>query len=251
MKKEKEKEKVRSLKPLYQPVVPLKIFQTWHTKDLPPLMAENVKILKNSHPHFEYFLFDDDDCRRFIQTHFNNDVLEAFDTLIPGAYKADLWRYCVLYIHGGIYLDIKYQIVEGFRLIVLTEKEHFVCDREENGIQGIYNGVMVCKQGNPILLQCIQQIVKNVKDRFYGLNYLQPTGPQLLSLFLDPSHKDVDLFLHILENEKKTLNYIIVNKDNIYYLQSYDEYRREQNIYSKEIHYDYLWRHRNIYKMKS
>ena len=35
------------------------------------------------------------------------DVLNAYDSLIPGAYKADLFRYLVLYREGGVYLDCK------------------------------------------------------------------------------------------------------------------------------------------------
>ena len=86
----------------YKPIIPLKIFQTWYTKDLPQAMKERVENLKTIHPRFEHFLFDDNDCRQFIQDHFNTDILNAYDKLIPGAYKADLWRCCVLYIHGGI-----------------------------------------------------------------------------------------------------------------------------------------------------
>lgn len=38
--------------------------------------------------------------------HFPSEVLEAFDILIPGAFKADLFRYCVLFIYGGVYADV-------------------------------------------------------------------------------------------------------------------------------------------------
>ena len=31
------------------------------------------------------------------------ETLWCFDRLIPGAFKADLWRYCVMYITGGIF----------------------------------------------------------------------------------------------------------------------------------------------------
>ena len=30
----------------------------------------------------------------------------AWSTLRAGAAKADLWRYCALYVHGGVYLDL-------------------------------------------------------------------------------------------------------------------------------------------------
>jgi len=237
-----------NLKKVYCPVIPLKIFQTWHTKILPPFMKENIEILKKKHPNFEHFLFDDEDCRNFIEKYFDKEVVEAFDSLIPGAYKADLWRYCVLYIHGGIYLDIKYQLVEGFLLIALTEKEHFVRDRKHSDISGIYNGVMVCKPNNPILLQSINQIIENIKNNFYGLNPLQPTGPQLLSKIIKDKDVDVDLYIHCFIEKDNNEKNIIVNEKNIYLLESYHEYRDEQKINGNTDHYRYLWRNRKIYK---
>ena len=117
------------LKQNYNSVIPLNIFQTWHTKNLPPLMRNAVNRIKALNPRFKHALYDDVDCREFIKTNFPVNVLNAYDGLIPGAYKADLWRYCILYINGGIYLDIKYNCTNNFKLIALTEKEYFVrCD---------------------------------------------------------------------------------------------------------------------------
>ena len=56
-----------------------------------------------------HYLYNDDDCRAFIRDAFPPDVVAAYDLLIPTAFKADLWRYCVLYKFGGVYLDIKYK----------------------------------------------------------------------------------------------------------------------------------------------
>ena len=55
-------------------------------------------------------------CREFIKNNFDLDILNAYDILKPGAFKADLWRCCILYIYGGIYLDIKYGCFAGFKL---------------------------------------------------------------------------------------------------------------------------------------
>ena len=56
-----------------------------------------------------HYLFHDQDCRSFIEREYPPDVLMAYDRLIPTAFKADLWRYCVLYKYGGAYLDVKYK----------------------------------------------------------------------------------------------------------------------------------------------
>jgi mannosyltransferase OCH1-like enzyme len=101
--------------------IPLNIFQTWHTKNLPSFMAKNIENLQKINPEFKYQLFDDNDCLDFIHDNYDTDVLNAYNMLIPGAFKADLWRYCILYKYGGIYLDIKYNCINDFKLITVTK----------------------------------------------------------------------------------------------------------------------------------
>ena len=123
------------------------------------------------------------DCRGFINDNFNVDVLYSYDTLVPGAFKADLWGYCILYKLGGVYLDIKYKWINGFKLIALTTDEHFVRDRCVEVVLNrlaIYNALMICKPGNEILLKCINRVVENVRNRFYDTSALDITGPIMM-----------------------------------------------------------------------
>jgi mannosyltransferase OCH1-like enzyme len=232
------------LKGNYNPVIPLKIFQTWYTKDLPPKMKQTVDNLKASHPRFEHYLFDDNDCREFIKNHFDSDVLNAYDCLIPGAYKADLWRCCVLYIHGGIYMDIKLRCINGFHLIELTENNHFVKDRDPP--LTIYNALMVSQKGNPFLWKAIWRIVINVKKRFYGRNPLEPTGPWMLGKILlrNGIRQNIDL------QHYQGGGYIIY-KNRFIISTEYPEYNRERSETYKNIktkRYSDLWHERKIYK---
>ena len=153
------------LKSTYNSIIPLNLYTCWHTKELPPLMQNNLNGLINDNPEFNVQLYDEDDCREFIQTNFSMDILNAYNALIPCSYKSDLWRFCVLYINGGIYVDIKYQCVNNFKFIALTEKEHFVRDRLEGHT---YTALIITLPKNEILLKCINQIVKNVNNKFYG-----------------------------------------------------------------------------------
>jgi mannosyltransferase OCH1-like enzyme len=230
------------MKKVYNPIVPLTIYQTWHSKKrLPVRMNNNIVLLKKNNPRFEYFLFDDEDCEKFIRNHYDADVLNAYQTLIPGAYKADLWRYCILYKKGGIYLDIKYGYVNGFKLINLTEKEHFCLDEDNNGI---YNAIMVCKPGNKILAKAIRQIVENVKTRFYGNGSLDPTGPRLLSHYFSREEKDRMELKHIFIGN--FYNRFVTFK-NYFILKQYDGYLEDHDHYKKTDHYVKLWEERRIY----
>lgn len=228
-------------KEIYNPIIPLNIFQTWHTKLLPPLMMKAVAIIKESNPRFHYYLFDDNDCREFIKNNFEPNVLHAFDSLIPGAYKADLWRYCILYKKGGIYLDIKYIPYHRFKFINLTEKEHFVLDANKIGI---YNALMVCLPGNQILLNCINDIVENVKNRFYGTSFLDPTGPRLLAKYFTQQQKEALDMKHTLFDAEHRF----IHLDGHIVLKNYSGYIREHEMYKKKLHYAELWKRRQIYK---
>ena len=228
------------LKSDYNPVIPLNIYQTWHTKNLPEKMFETVKLIKNLNPRFNYHLFDDNDCREFIKNNFEINVLHAFDSLIPGAYKADLWRYCILYKNGGVYLDIKYRPLNKFRFITMMEKEHLVLDADNNGI---YNALMVCKPGNEVLLKAINKIVENVKNKYYGSSCLEPTGPMLLSSFFSTNEKNTfDMKHSFLTHENRFIHF-----NNYIILKGYSEYLKEQSKNQKTEHYSVLWVKKSIY----
>lgn len=226
----------------YNSIIPLNLYTCWHTKELPPLMRKNYNKLVKTNPRITFHLYDENDCREFIKNNFNNSILNAYDSLIPCSYKSDLWRYCVLYVNGGIYLDIKYKCSNGFKFLDLTEKEYFVRDY---GNKNVYTALIVSLPGNKILLNCINQIVLNVKNKNYGEDCLAPTGPTLLGKnFTRHEINSMILYHDLIESINK---YYIVKDDRII-LSWYDGYREEQSKYQKMQHYGVLWNTRQIYK---
>ena len=229
------------MKSAYNTIIPLNIFQTWYTKNLPPQMNNAVNTIKVNNPAFTHYLYDDNDCRNFIKDNFSSKILNAYDQLVPGAYKADLWRYCILYKMGGIYLDIKYRPVAGFKFINLTEKEHWVLDADKNGI---YNALLVCLPGNSVLWYAINQIAENVKNRYYGRSSLEPTGPQLLSKYFSKNDKmKFDMYHSWFLNH--TNRFIFFNNYAIF--RQYDGYNQECGN-ERAPHYSNLWNIRSIYR---
>jgi len=223
-------------------IIPLHVYQTWYTKTLPPLMNARREELKRLNPAFTFHLYDDNDCSEFIKKHFTIQVLNAYNSLIPGAYKADLWRCCVLFINGGIYMDIKLLTVGGFKLIQLTTKEHFVRDRLPNTI---YNALLVCKPRNKLLLNSINAIVRNVRKKYYGASPLDPTGPGLLGKL---AMKDTGVNIDLKHN---TNGGFIIYKNNFIISTEYSDYNKERSELNNEIkkaRYDILWNKRVIYK---
>ena len=242
----KHKNRPFELKPFYKSIIPLHIYTCWHSKDLPPYMRENMEYLKQSNPEFTVHVYDEEMCRAFINEHFIFSIVNAYDRLKPSSYKSDLWRFCVLYIYGGIYMDIKYRCINNFRLIALTEKEHFVRDREEFG--GTYTALIVILPKNEIMWKCIQQIVKNVKTGYYGKTSLDPTGPGLLgSFFTQTEKKEMNMHFECTNIEKYYENIYYIALDESIILTYYKQYRDEQKQYQKYEYYGTLWDNRDIY----
>lgn len=222
--------------------IPANIFQTWSSKQIPPLMMKSMLSIKKNNPRFNYYLFDDNECANFIRKNFPVEVFDSYNSLIPGAYKADLWRYCVLYKLGGIYMDIKYKSINNFKLYNLLEKEHFVLDIDRNGI---YNAIMVCKPGNELLLTSIQKICNNVKNKNYGNNMFEPTGPALLgSLFSQEEKISFDM-KHVLYGSNDYEKVVQYKGDNVF--NCYSGYFKERALYMNKPHYGELWKQKKIY----
>ena len=242
--------KIFELKENYNSIIPLDVYTCWHTKELPPLMKQNYEKLISDNPKLTFHLYDETECREFIEKHFKTDVLKAYDLLIPNAYKSDLWRYCVIFINGGIYIDIKFGCVNNFRLISLTENDHFVRDRDPYG--GTLNGLIVCKPGNIILFNCIRQIVNNVQCKFYGDSALCPTGPGLLGRYFSKNEKNQFkmYFENVIANGRDNF-YICYNNgfNDVIILKIYDEYRTEQKLYKNISYYSHLWDEKKIYTL--
>jgi hypothetical protein len=123
------------------------------------------------------------------------------------------------------------------------EDEHFVLDNDEISI---YNALMVCKPGNDLLLKAINKIIENVKNKFYGESFLEPTGPILLKKIIDENNLSINIDLkhkEFLGNHD--LKYIFFKKTPI--LKSYTGHINEREKNSKISHYSILWKNRNVY----
>jgi hypothetical protein len=250
-------------------LIPLNIFSHWHTLDLPLEMNECVNTIKQLNPEFNYYLYDTKMSRQFIKDNFHIDVLDSYDHLIPEAYKADLWRYCILYVYGGIYLDIKFRPVNGFKLINLIDREYFIIDRpHQYNLKNnwcVSNGFIITKKNNPILLKCIEKIVNNVKNKYYGDNCLHPTGPALLGEIYFNSNSYNNCKIILSSDYCIKFRSYMINADWIHFkikqhliyqnniiLEKYDNYRKDQKKYidSKKTpkYYGILWKEKKIYK---
>lgn len=159
--------------------IPRLIIQTNEEDTIPEGMFLATGTILNKNPNYDYIYFNNIRARDYIKTHYTDDVLDAYDILIPGAYKADLFRYCVLYILGGIYIDMG--MISLCCLDDIIGSDDTFLSPEDNNTSGIYNAFICCEPKNPIIGEAIKLSVQNIKNRDYTNSPLGITGPLLLS----------------------------------------------------------------------
>jgi mannosyltransferase OCH1-like enzyme len=89
--------------------IPNIVHFTFRNNNLPYSIRKIIQHNKSVCRFCEFRFYDDNACDAFIKKHFPVNVYNAYKSINDcyGAMKADFFRYCVLYIVGGIYIDIK------------------------------------------------------------------------------------------------------------------------------------------------
>ena len=157
-------------------LIPKIVHQTWFepvTKEKYPNMSRLIESFRQS--GWQYEFYDDDRAGQFISAHFPPEVREAYDAIIPGAFKADLFRYCVLLIMGGVYADMDI-LLESNLDEVFHPSVGFMTPQDSPGEtighrHCLWNGLMGSAPGHPFLAKTVENVVNNVRNRFTSVDY--------------------------------------------------------------------------------
>jgi mannosyltransferase OCH1-like enzyme len=164
---------------LSQQKIPRVIYQTFETYDVPENMYKSIQTWKDLNQDYEHYYFNNNDRIEFIEKYFGKRVLNAYLTLIAGAFKADLWRCCILYEKGGIYVDSDMICLKPFREFININDE-FIASRDDPMSKSfVCNGFIASRPKHPFLKEQIDAIVRNVETKA-NCYYLDLAGPGLL-----------------------------------------------------------------------
>lgn len=159
--------------------IPKQLFQTWKTKNITNELKEITGTWQQKNKNYKYFLYDDDECENFIKNNFDNDVLSAYKKIIIGAFKADLWRVCILYQLGGFYCDIDTLCIGDIDSFI-REDTKFIAAVDLNNYcptgHAIFNAFMGAEKHSTIMQLCIDKIVHNVQNNITDIPAVDFTG---------------------------------------------------------------------------
>lgn len=207
--------------------IPKKCYQTWESFNLHPVLQQIREENQENNPDIEFIFFDKQMREDFIRKNFSKSVVDAYLRINPlfAVVQADFWRYCVLYINGGIYLDIKSRINQQLFGKIINSNDICLLDIErrmwENfRIDGIVKPsreqwFLVFAKGHPYLKFMINQMVFNINNNHMCIPYnysldssnqtketiIRLTGPDAFAAAINTCitsigvlHKEIDIF---------------------------------------------------------
>jgi len=231
------------------------IICTTHESDA---CSNNLNIIKALNPEYTIYFFDDLARIQFIQQYFAKNVLNAYLKLIPGAFKADLFRYCFLFHHGGVYIDINKKLVNPLREIIYPQATMGLVLNSNHDLgetPKIINGFIYIVPQHKLMKKCIDQCVANIESNYYGDSFLSVTGPYMFGgifkqiygttlFYLSYGlHLIDDMVLHVMKfNENNYIIDVLANKKVLSFTERHD-CKLEFSI----LPYTEMWSKKKIY----
>lgn len=185
-------------------------------------------------PEYEYKFFNDNECRLFIKKNINKfqldpNILNAFDLIIPGAIKADFFRYFYLYLNGGCYFDCKMILKKNLSSIINSNDKIILC-KDQNSY---HNGIILIEKKNELMFNCLKECVENILNKNKGTTPYSVTG------------KDI-FYKHFKDIEPKLIkkgDFVYLN-ENIFLKTHYKDYYHNYN--NTERDFKNMW-NKNMY----
>ena len=161
-------------------------------------MCRAFKEWQHTNAGFRLELHNLHQAEEYIREHYDSRVLIAFRTLLPNAYKSDLFRYLVLYNEGGWYVDLKLGVAAETKLDLDSildrlagevsaspETIGFVAAGQNMvwnvaGAEGLMNAFLGAKPRHPVLGDTIVRVVDACIAKDKGMTPWSLTGPYAL-----------------------------------------------------------------------
>ncbi len=168
-----EKYNLARIKPSNNFIIPPIIHQIW----VGPNSRERFDRLRQTwiqnHPGWVYKLWTDEDVKKLKLIN-----QKYYDQVTCYAEKADILRYELLYLFGGVYADIDSESI--IPLDILNYSYEFYGGLEEDYSWGmLINGSLACIPGHPIIGKAIESIPNRIDNLKFKIPY--STGPTCLS----------------------------------------------------------------------
>lgn len=144
--------------------------------------------IKKLYPNEDYHLYSGEELEEIIENKFSGDVYTAYKKLKPYACKADLARLCLLYLYGGLYIDLNLYFINT--IPNLDELEFFAfrdLSKMSKQSWAVQNGIMYSTPKSKVVKNAIDLIIKHCKEEYYGVQCVDVSATTVLGIAITKS----------------------------------------------------------------
>ena len=176
--------------------IPKKIMQTYMGNFVGKNAYINLSRTALLNDDCQYHYFDNMKIYFYLNEYFDKKVMLAYNMMVPGAFKVDLFRLCWLYKEGGVYMDMSMEPIYSFSEIFsnIYEGKNLIFVKDRNN--GIYNALIFSEKGNStiklLLDKICDEVISNHKNQIFGKSPLMYTGPKIIYSILSTLSENVE-----------------------------------------------------------
>lgn len=163
------------------PLIPPVLWRTGphDVEQLPDEALRAMASFSTFAPHLRQVYCTDKEGRDYIRAA-HPEWLEAYDCLVAGAFRSDLWRLVVLYDFGGVYCDMGFVAEAPLRLLADPDAAGLVVaidDPHKNKRRWLHQAFLACRPHHPAIKAMLDHVLDNITRRSPGVMSLDITGP--------------------------------------------------------------------------
>lgn len=143
--------------------IPRVIHQTWIDQDS-DIIKKSIDNCKRVNLGYKHKFYTDNDQLKYIEKYFPEFVVTQYKKIQNGSCRSDFFRYCVLYIEGGVYIDIDCKSMSNLNAVISSDtdliyaKSNLDQHADHPHVDIIYNGVLAAVPRLNFFNQCIHHI---------------------------------------------------------------------------------------------
>jgi mannosyltransferase OCH1-like enzyme len=162
--------------------IPKIVYQSWISRDMAPKMRANLnKWTSLNDKTYRFVFFDDNEQRDWMKENCT-EYWPAWKALQLPAARADLFRYCILYVDGGVWSDIDVEPILPLSDFIRPEASAELIVVQDGGMPGdgfLYNAFLAAVPRHPVLKRSMDIVRGHYKIRLEeGAVFC--TGPHVL-----------------------------------------------------------------------
>lgn len=183
-------------------MIPKHIYRAWQTQTFHKKVEKRIKKTTSLNPEYEHTIFTEQQRDDFVYANFDKSVISAYKQLNNVVAKVDLWRYLIIYKHGGVYLDMDASIEKPIKSFIMSS-DQAVISAETNENLFLQWALFYCKE-HPVIKKTIEYTIRNINEKRYPNDIANLTGPGVYTealMYIHKKYQNIELIWKDVTNE--------------------------------------------------